>query len=347
MYLRLTHFFMIGKESNLMPSFYYSVYGPYIEQYVDMQISLGYKPRERGSILSSFDKWALERNEEVVCLSKELTDEWGTIRPNESEVNRYKRIQGVRLFASFLCKIGHPSYISPLPKFKTTFTPYIFTSRQVSTFFNVCDHLDMFVPNNAAIFILPVLFRMLYATGLRISEALSLTCNDVNLQDNHLLVRNSKNGLDRAVPVSDTLSEVLAEYLEYRNEYSKLIYNASNRFFIRSDGRDCKIDAVYRWFRKILYRAGISHGGKGIGPRIHDFRHTMACHALAHMSETGLDLYYSLPILSTYLGHQSLSATDGYLRLTAQMYPELTTKINQLSPNLFSDVYNTNDHEAN
>lgn len=330
-----------------MPYFYYSVYGPYIEQYMDIQISLGYKPRERGSILATFDKWALERNEEVVCLSKELADEWGRIRPNETEINRYKRIQGVRLFAFFLCKIGQPSYISTLPRFKTTFTPYIFTSGQVSTFLNVCDHLDMFVPNNATVFILPALFRMLYATGLRISEALELTCEDVNLHDNSLLVRNSKNGLDRTVPFSDTLSEVLTVYLEYRNEYSKLLYNISNRFFIRSDGKDCKVSTVYRWFRKILYRAGISHGGKGIGPRIHDFRHTMACHSLAQMSETGLDLYYSLPILSTYLGHRSLSATDSYLRLTAQMYPELASKIDRLSPNLFPDVYNTDNHEAN
>lgn len=330
-----------------MPSFYYSIYGPYIEQYVAMQIKLGYKPKERVSVLAIFDKWILERNEETICLSKELVEDWGMIRNNESEINRYKRIQGVRLFASFLCKIGYPSYIAALPRLKSTFTPYIFTDRQIVTFFGVCDHLDMFAPKSGSAVIMPALFRMLYATGLRIGEVLALTCNEVNLKDNYLLVRNGKNGSDRVVPISDSLVEVLEEYLNHRKAFSKLIYNVSDRFFLRSDGEGYTVGAIYRWFRKILFRAGISHGGKGIGPRIHDFRHTFACHSLARMSKSGLDLYYSLPILSIYLGHRSLSATDGYLRLTAQMYPELTTDVGRHSPNLFPDLYNDNDHEAN
>jgi hypothetical protein len=41
------------------------------------------------------------------------------------------------------------------------------------------------------------------------------------------------------------------------------------------------------------------------------------------MSKSGLDLYYSLPLLSTFLGHKSLGATDQYVRLTVEMYPDL------------------------
>jgi len=41
------------------------------------------------------------------------------------------------------------------------------------------------------------------------------------------------------------------------------------------------------------------------------------------MAKSGLDLYYSLPLLSTFLGHKSLSAPDHYVRLTAEMYPDL------------------------
>jgi integrase/recombinase XerD len=330
-----------------MSRFYYSVYGPYIEQYLDVQRSLGYKPKERNSILVAFDRLALERNEAVVGISKELADEWGKKGLNESEINRYKRIQGVRLFASFLCKTGHPSYIAHLPKLKTAFTPYIFTKEQVWAFFDVCDNLDTCSTNRTAVFVVPALFRLLYATGLRISEALSLMCRDVNLKDNYLIVRNSKNGLDRIVPISDALAEVCGEYFEYRDTYSKLVYGASDRFFIYPDGRNCNSCAIYHWFRKVLYKAGISHGGKGIGPRIHDLRHTFACHSLANMAEAGLDLYYSLPILSTYLGHRSLAATDGYIRLTAQMYPGIAAQVNNLSPDLFPDLSNLNEHEAN
>lgn len=167
------------------------------------------------------------------------------------------------------------------------------------------------------------------------------------MQDSYLIVRNSKNGLDRMVPISDSLAKVCKEYFEYRNRYSKLICNMSDCFFVNTDGSVCNLATVYKWFRKILHEVGISHGGRGIGPRVHDLRHTFACHSLAEMAEKGLDLYYSLPILSTYLGHRSLAATDGYIRLTAQMYPDIALKINGLASDLFPDILNLDDYEAN
>jgi len=49
----------------------------------------------------------------------------------------------------------------------------------------------------------------------------------------------------------------------------------------------------------------------------------MACHSFVKLSEEGLDLYCSWPYLSTYLGHQSLESTERYVKLTADLYPEL------------------------
>ena len=56
------------------------------------------------------------------------------------------------------------------------------------------------------------------------------------------------------------------------------------------------------------------------------------------MSKKGLDLYYSLPILSNYLGHNSLEATDKYVRLTSEMYPELIKEVNNLCSYIFPEV---------
>jgi hypothetical protein len=58
-------------------------------------------------------------------------------------------------------------------------------------------------------------------------------------------------------------------------------------------------------------------------------------HSLAAMSESEVDLYYSLPLLSTYLGHQSLEATDSYVRLTAEMYPDLIKKTSDICSSVF------------
>lgn len=329
-----------------MIKYCYSIYGPLIEQYINTKKSLGFKFKDRDSILSRFDRLALQRDEAEIGISRELAEAWGQRNLNETEINRYKRIQALRLFSLFLCKIGYQSYIPPLPKFKTTFTPYIFNREEISAIFLACDNLKRYDHNRSSIFIMPALFRLLYATGLRVGEALELNCDDVNLKDNYLSVRHAKNGRDRIVPVTDSLAEVCLQYLEYRNSFRLSVYK-TERFFVYPHANSCSVGVVYDWFRKVLHKAGISHGGKGAGPRVHDLRHTFSVHSLAAMAEQGMDLYYSLPVLSTYLGHQTLAATDGYVRLTAQMYPSIIAAANNISPDLFPDIFNLKENETN
>ena len=77
---------------------------------------------------------------------------------------------------------------------------------------------------------------------------------------------------------------------------------------------------------------------------MHDLRHTFAVTALAVMAEAGIDLYASLPILSAYLGHQSLDATNYYVRLTANMYPSLIKDVDMIYLDVFPKFRN---YEAN
>ncbi len=130
---------------------------------------------------------------------------------------------------------------------------------------------------NSAVFAIPCLFRLLYGTGIRINEALHLLCKDVNLKDNHIVLRDNKNGRDRIVPISDSLAIVCEEYLKSiaNNIASTTIRSA---FFIKPNGKPFGSEAAYKWFRKLIYEAGISYQGRGIGPRLHDFRHTFSVH---------------------------------------------------------------------
>jgi len=193
---------------------------------------------------------------------------------------------------------------------------------------------------DTAIIILPALFRLLYGTGLRIGETLALKNKDINLDDNYLVVLDSKNGKERMIPISASLSKVLKEYVKYRNLMPLPISN-ENRFFITLSGYGCNRNHVRKWFRKILWSAGISLDN--YGPRLHDLRHTFSVHTLAMMTESGTDLYCSLPILSAYLGHQSLEATNGYVRLTSDMYPGLLKDVDLICLNVFpnTEIYAT------
>ena len=147
------------------------------------------------------------------------------------------------------------------------------------------------------------------------------------------------------VPISDSLAKACEEYWMYRILFPSI--RKENRFFIKPDGSPMSMYNVYKWFRKIIYTANISHGGRGHGPRLHDLRHTFSVHSLVTMSESGLDLYYSLPILATYLGHQSLEATDSYVRLTAEMYPDLIKKASDICSSVFPVINtDTEDYET-
>ena len=94
-------------------------------------------------------------------------------------------------------------------------------------------------------------------------------------------------------------------------------------FFPNKHGVPYSADRAYRHFRKALSVAGISHGGKGKGPRVHDLRHTYAVRVLNRWVQEGKNLTTALPYLAIYMGHEGLKASQHYLRLTATMFPEL------------------------
>jgi integrase/recombinase XerD len=331
-----------------MDKFYYSRYGPCIQQFLELKRNLSYKYKDADWVFANFDKFAMDHEETCVGISKELADQWCKMSMNESEKSRYNRIQIIRQFSLFLVHLGHPSHIPKLPRFKSVFTPYIFSIDEVNAIFATCDKLKVTRNNpKALIFIIPALIRLLYGTGIRISEAILLSFEDVNLKNKNLILRNCKNGKDRLVPLSDSLAEVCGDYLKYRNHISTLTHNITDSFFVSPEGTTLKAEMAYKWFRMVLFKTGISHGGRGVGPRLQDFRHTFCVHSLASMAESGMDLYYSLPVLSTYMGHQSLAATDKYVRLTANMYPSIIENANKLCPYLFPEIYKITENETN
>lgn len=318
-----------------------------MDQYIDLKRSLGYKYSDVGSAFATYDQFAFEKNVTEIMVTKEFIDEWCKKKPNESDKTRYNRIQHIRQFSQFLCDLGFRSYIPKLPRNKGTFIPYIFTQNEIQSIFTICDTLTN-TPRHqvSSLIAIPVLFRLLYATGIRISEALYLTCRDINIQEKYFVLRQCKGGKDRMVPLSDSLAKTCEQYLTFRKLISPI--GRESRFLVSSNGSSLTNGIAYRWFRRVIYLANISHGGRGVGPRIHDLRHTFSVHSLATMSMSGLDLYHSLPILSIYLGHQSLEATDKYVRLTSEMYPDLIKKSSDICSSVFP-VINPNavEDEAN
>ena len=328
-----------------MKPFYYSIYGPFIEEYVALKRSLGYKLSDIEYAFRRFDLFVLDKEETDIGLSKEFCEEWCIKRSNESEKSWYNRIQLVRSFSSFLQALNYTSFLPKLPRVRRYYVPYIYSRKEIASIFKECDTLvAQSSTANSIVLIVPCLFRLLYGTGLRLGEALALLRDDFNLRERYILLRDTKNGKDRIIPISASLTKVCAGYLECRKRFPIKI--KTDLFFVHPNGKKCTARQTYRWFRRVLFNAGIPHQGKHQGPHIHHLRHTFSVHSLATMAEANYDLNYSLPVLSTYLGHQSVAATDKYVRLTAEMYPSIIAKVNKIIPLVYPDIYKQTSHET-
>ena len=320
---------------------FWSVMAPHISGFIGLKRSLGYKYKEEERTLYTFDRFILAQGHTDPGLTKEISDKWAERRHNEAKLTIYGKVKVVKQFAEYLRDQGIKTYVPQLPKYPgSTFIPYIYSHEEINAIFRACDSLRMKCRNaDSCVLIMPCLLRLLYGTGIRISEALSLKNKDVNISGKCLTLRDTKNGKERLVPMSASLTSVCIEYLEHRDKIPVSGLNRENGpFFVSLNGGVCKPGAVYSWFRKVLMLADIPFTGNRKGPRVHDIRHSFACHSFLKLSDEGMDLYCSWPYLSTYLGHQSLESTEQYIRLTSQMYPELLKDTDELYVDILPDI---------
>ena len=187
--------------------------------------------------------------------------------------------------------------------------------------FEAIDAQRMSCYSNKAI-VDPVLFRVLYGTGLRISEALKLTISDVDTRAGTLRIRDSKNGAGRTIPITGRLAGTLDAYLTAAHPTAAS--RATYVFYSRAPGRQINQATIYMRFRGYLADAGIPHFTGG--PHPHSLRHGFAVANLRRWAQTGQDLAVMLPYLACYMGHADLRGTQYYLRLTADAYPDVIEK---------------------
>jgi integrase/recombinase XerD len=236
-------------------------------------------------------------------------------------------IAPVRELARWLGRRGVEAYVLPggvLPT-PARYVPYIYTDRELAAFFEQTDrcHYCSEVPFRHLV--MPVLFRTIYACGLRCSEARLLRVTDVDVESGVLQIRDAKGGKDRQLPVSEPLRHRLAEY------HATLAGQPGWEWFFPGATPDVPLtlNNVNRNFRRFLWQARIPHGGRGHGPRVHDLRHAMAVNNLRSWFARGANAGALLPVLQTYLGHSSIGDTAYYLRLTAESYPDITARVKQ------------------
>ena len=95
------------------------------------------------------------------------------------------------------------------------------------------------------------------------------------------------------------------------------------------------------WLRRALEIAGIDrhpYPKQLRGVCVHCLRHTFAVHTLQLQSKRGIDRFYSVPILSTYMGHTDIYGTELYLRLTPECYEHIVDCAEKDTGDIFPEV---------
>jgi integrase/recombinase XerD len=317
-----------------MNDVFFGIYAPYLEQYLAYKRQLGFNQATERRMFSVFDRFTIERKEYKIGITPELSQAWIEAGVGLSSSYNYHRAVLINQLASFLNQQGIHSYIMRLPLEKRDFTPYIFSQDELQKLFDAIDNFRVTKGLRHIMFAMPALIRLLYATGLRGGEALALCTADVNLEDQFIIVHDSKNGQERIIPFSDSLAIVLKQYANYRSQLPSQINKDSN-FFIAASGKRISHSSFGKWFNRMLTAAKIS---KTHGVSAHALRHTFSVHSLAMMAEEGIDIYCTLPILSTYLGHKSIESTNHYVRLVSFMYPGLLKDIDKVCLNVFPKI---------
>ncbi|RQW80268.1 MAG: hypothetical protein EHM79_20200 [Geobacter sp.] len=161
-------------------------------------------------------------------------------------------------------------------------------------------------------------FYLIYACGLRISEAVRLQVNNVNLTERTLFIHNTKFGKDRLIPFGRRAGEYLSAYHHLRRERLGEP-KETDPFFVQSIGRPYSKQRLQRIFSSACEQIGLRNTSGGSNPRVHDLRHSFAVNRLYKWYLEGADPREKLVLLSIYMGHVDPKYTEHYLHISKDL----------------------------
>ena len=160
------------------------------------------------------------------------------------------------------------------------------------------------------------LLGLLAVTGMRVGEAIRLDRRDLDHHRALLVVRDTKFGKSRELPLHRSTVEALGRYARRRDRLLPLQY--ASRLFLSRSGKPLIYNNVHFRFHRLIDRAGLATASPR-RPRIHDLRHTFAVRTLIGWYRSGVEVQSRLPLLSTYLGHRDPTTTYWYLTAVPEL----------------------------
>jgi integrase len=273
-------------------------------------------------IFGSLDKYTFSTKVTEKNLSESLVQKWlQTITVTDSTRNQY--IGCTRVLARYLSALDIPAVEPEHRKVSSPYLAYTFTDEEFAAIIDAADNFKASYVKMESAVVFPVLLRVLCACGLRVGEALSLTWQNVDLESGIIYIFEAKNNIQRRVPFSDSLKDLLQRYKARRfSDCSKSEFLFGNP---ARGNEPYQAQAFRSWFIKILYEAGIAVPRKesferGLCP--HVLRHYFTFKSFQKAVREGRTLEECLPYLSSYLGHVTFFGTEKYLSTNYAVYTD-------------------------
>lgn len=316
--------------------------GPFadlIPLYVRHKRSCGYKVAEAELYrLREIDRFFRDEGVSRPVITRDMYEKWTKIRNGERPVNTSRRRTVLSTFGKYLLSGGFKDiYIGEdiRVSFESDYVPYVFSREEILRIFGVMDKNCVEDPGYASD-AFRTMISMYYCCGFRKSEVLSLRLGDVDFRTGKVTVLNGKNNVSRIVSVSDSL---LSRMASFRESYHPAPDHAGFLFYgIKHRNKPFCGPTLYGMYHALLKEAGIPARSDGREHRLHDMRHTFCVNTLEQMQEKGFDLYTSIPLLSTYLGHRHVRETEYYLRLVEDRRESVLGKTEAYMPGLFPKI---------
>ena len=290
----------------------------HVARYVELHRRLGYKYVDQERTLLNYTAFASSEGD--IWIRSDRVIEW--CRQAASVDRARRKLATVRHFAEFLHAEDERHEVPPRHAFgrmtKARPSPHLLTREQVRQLMNAA------LRARPAGTITPLtwhyLFGLLAVTGLRVSEAVALRLTDIT--PDGLIVRDSKFGKSRLLPLHDSTHAALDKYLAVRMR----VFRSNDHLFVLATGKPPAVGTAYGAFVRLLRQLGIRGEWGTPGPRLHDLRHTFCAWSLEGM-QLGDEGGRSMLALSTYLGHSCIESTYWYLKAT----PVLLRRISKMA----------------
>lgn len=286
-----------------------------VADYLALRNSLGHKLADAARLLPRFAAWMDSTGHVTVTTALALT--WAQLpdaRPGS--VVWPRRLTAVRGFARYLAGLDPATQVPPqgvLVARHRWRPPFIYNANDITALLDGARHLRSSL--RAATY--ETLFGLLAVTGMRVGEAIRLDVADVDLDERAVvLVRQSKFGKSRYLPLHESTTARLRAYADRRSEFHPRRGNPS--FFVSLTGKRLIYVSVHDVFDGIRTRNRIGTTSN-TPPRIHDLRHTFAVTTLLEWYRDGVDVASRVPWLATYLGHHDPRSTYWYLSAAPEL----------------------------